>query len=108
MGYPIDFWYCICIDSIMIVCSAFYVIYYISYYAHPNDTKWGSSLLFRGFIFLGYMIQFTQIFAVQFDILFYRYGIESTSFWTGLQIVQLCFVFIAVPLLMVLYESNEH
>jgi len=56
MALPLDFWYCIVLDSLMLLCTAFYVIYYISYYAHPQDTKWGGSLLFRSFILIGYMI----------------------------------------------------
>ena len=51
-----DFWMAIVIDTICVISSSFYVLYYISSYAHPNDTKWGQSILFRAFIFAGYMI----------------------------------------------------
>jgi putative copper export protein len=58
MVLPLDFWYCIAVDSIMLLCTGFYVLYYISNFAHPEDTKWGQSLLFRSFIFVGYVISF--------------------------------------------------
>lgn len=59
-------------------------------------------------VFFGFMISFCQILSVQFDVVFTKYGISIELYWYSLQVIQLCYVFIICPLLLLYYEGNEH
>ena len=104
----VDFYYNMVFMGVSVILLPIYIIYFIGHHAHPEDSKFGSSLFARSMIFLGFLISYLQIFSVQFDVYLTTYGISLQNYWYCLMMIQTAYVFGVAQLLLVFYESNEN
>lgn len=106
-----DLWFGIIIIGCELLCCMAYIIYLIADLAHPEDTDFGKSKLMRGMIFVGFLASFSSMLMVQLDVNLSTHTSSnrlSRSLWVIVIIVQVSYVFIAGPLLIVYYSSNEN
>jgi len=79
--FGVDFYYNLVFMGLSVILLPIYILYFIGYHAHPEDTKFGSSLFARSMIFIGFFIGFISIFSVQFDVYLTTYGISFQTYW---------------------------
>lgn len=60
----VDFYYNMVLMGLSVILLPIYIIYFIGHHAHPEDSKFGSSLFARIMIFVGFFIGYLQIFSV--------------------------------------------
>ena len=104
----IVFWYNMLLMFVTFVALAVYLLYFLIHYASAEDTEFGKSTFARIFIYIGYFLAYSLILTVQFDIYLTQFGIDISYLFYILQWVQLVYVFLAGPSLLVYYESNEN
>jgi len=56
--FGVDFYYNMVFMGLSVILLPIYIIYFIGYHAHPEDSKFGSSWFARIMIFLGFMISY--------------------------------------------------
>ena len=106
-----DFWFGIIIVGCELLCCMAYIIYFIADLAHPEDTDFGRSKLMRIAIFLGFLASFSSMLMVQVDVALSSHNNSPTltkALWIIVILIQISYVFIIGPLLIVYYGSNEN
>ena len=108
-----DFWFTIVIIGFEFVSLMVYILYFIADYAHPEDTDFGRSIFTRVMIFLGFLAAYSSMLMVQLDVLISKDSTAAkhafvSTFWVVVILIQIIFVFIAAPLMIVYYSSNEN
>jgi hypothetical protein len=104
---PLNFAYNMALMSIDLIALMIYLVYFLGYYAHPKDSAFGGSLFARVMIYIGYFLGYAFLLTIQFDIYFTGRGVNIAVVYYIIQWIQLLYVFILGPSLLVFYESNE-
>jgi LMBR1 domain-containing protein 1 len=107
-----DFWFTIIIVLFELVAIAAYIIYFMADNAHPEDTDFGKSIFCRVMIFLGFLSAYSSMLMVQVDVLQSDHPDVSRNvieiLWIFVILIQIAFVYIVSPLMLVYYQSNEN
>jgi len=81
----VTFWYHIGMMSIDIIALMIYLVYFIGYYAHPEDSVFGGSRFARIMIYIGYFIGYGMLLTVQFDIYLTQRGVNIEGVYYAIQ-----------------------
>ena len=119
MALGIDFFLYLTVFLLQVFAIVIFNLYLIAHYAHPEDSAFGRSKLVKAFVILSYSTNFILVLMVPLDVFMskmsdpavatYTKG-ENNSInilWLFISFSTITMVFIALPVMILFYESNE-